>query len=60
MIRILIVDLLKQIEENSLAYKTIEDDDRYYIQTAIVIQAFSGKVYLETIHDISSIFAYNR
>lgn len=50
------VDLLKQIEENSLSYKTIEDDGHYYIQTATVLQAFSGKVYLETIHDISSVF----
>ncbi|MBU5426923.1 HAMP domain-containing histidine kinase [Tissierella pigra] len=50
------VNLLKQLEDNSLLYKTIEYNGRYYIQTASILQTFSGKVYIETIHDISSIF----
>lgn len=49
-------DLLKQLEDDSLAYKTIEYDGGYYIQTASVLQTFSGRIYMETIHDISSIF----
>lgn len=51
------MNLLKQLEDDSLAYKTIEYNSSYYIQTASVLNTFSGKVYLETIHDISSIFA---
>lgn len=48
--------LKKQLEDNSLLYKTIEYNGSYYIQTASVLQTFTGKVYLETSHDISSIF----
>ena len=51
------MNLLKQLEDDSLAYKTIEYNSSYYIQTASILNTFSGKVYLETIHDISSIFA---
>ena len=50
------MNLLKQLEDNSLSYKTIEYNGSYYIQTASVLQTFTGKVYLETSHDISSIF----
>lgn len=50
------MNLLKQLEDDSLAYKTIEYNGSYYIQTASVLNTFSGKVYLETIHDISSVF----
>ncbi len=50
------MDLLKQLEDNLLVYKIIEYDGGYYIQTASVLQIYSGKVYLETFHDISSIF----
>jgi len=50
------MNLLKQLEDNSMSYKTIEYNGSYYIQTASVLQTFTGKVYLETIHDISSIF----
>lgn len=50
------MNLLKELEEDFLVYKTIENEGRYYIQTASVLQIFSGKVYLETFHDISSIF----
>jgi signal transduction histidine kinase len=50
------MNLLKQLEDNSLSYKTIEYNGSYYIQTASVLQTFTGKVYLETIHNISSIF----
>jgi signal transduction histidine kinase len=49
-------DLLKQLEDNSLAYKIIEYDGGYSIQTASILQTFNGKTYIETIHDISSIF----
>ncbi len=49
-------DLLKQLEDNSLAHKTIEHDGGYYIQTASILQTFNGRIYMETIHDISSIF----
>lgn len=51
------MNLLEQLEDNSLSYKTIEHKGSYYIQTASVLNTFSGKVYLETIHDISSIFS---
>ncbi len=49
-------DLLKQLEADSLAHKTIEYDGLYYIQTASILQTFNGRIYMETIHDISSIF----
>lgn len=49
-------ELLKLLEDNSMTYKAIEYDGRYYIQTATVLQTFSGKMYIETVHDISSIF----
>jgi signal transduction histidine kinase len=49
-------DLLEQLEDNSLAYKIIEYDSGWYIQTASILQTFNGKIYMETIHDISSIF----
>lgn len=50
-------NLLEQLEDNSLSYMVIEYKGSYYIQTASALNIFSGKVYLETIHDISSIFA---
>ncbi|ASA20695.1 sensor histidine kinase [Paenibacillus donghaensis] len=50
------MNLLKQLEENFLLHKTIGYDGRYYIQTAAVLQTSSKKVYLETFHDITSIF----
>lgn len=49
-------ELLKLIEDNSMTYKATEYDGRYYIQTATVLQTFSGSMYIETVHDISSIF----
>lgn len=50
------MNLLEQLKDQSLSYMTIEHKGSYYIQTASVFNTFSGKVYLETIHDISSIF----
>lgn len=49
-------DWMKQLEDNFLAYKIIEYDGSSYIQTASVLQTFSGRIYMETVHDISSIF----
>lgn len=49
-------DLLKQLEDDSLAYKIIEYDGGYFIQTASILQTFNGKTYIETVHDISLIF----
>jgi signal transduction histidine kinase len=49
-------DLLKQLEDNFLAHKIIKYDSGCYIQTASVLQTFSGRIYMETVHDISSIF----
>ncbi len=50
------MDLLEQLEDNSIVYKAIEYEGGYYIQTASVLQTFSGRMYMETVHDISSIF----
>jgi signal transduction histidine kinase len=49
-------DLLKQLKDNSLAYKTTEYDGSCYIQTASVLQTFGGRMYMETIYNISSVF----
>jgi signal transduction histidine kinase len=49
-------DLLKQLKGNSLAYKITEYGGSYYIQTASVLQTFSGRMYMETLHNISSVF----
>lgn len=48
--------LLNQLEDDSLAYKIIKYDSGYYIQAASILQTYNGKIYMETIHDISSIF----
>lgn len=50
-------NLLGQLKDNTLAYGTIKYESSYYIRTASLFQVFEGKVYLETIHDISSIFS---
>lgn len=49
-------NLLETIEDNSLSYVVMAYKGNYYIQTASVLNTLSGKVYLETTHDISSIF----
>ncbi len=48
--------LLQELKDNSLIYKPGKYNDQYYIQTASVLQTLDDKVYIETIHDISSIF----
>lgn len=49
-------DLLKQLEDNFLAYKITRDNNGHYIQTASSLQTNNGTMYMETFHDISSVF----
>jgi signal transduction histidine kinase len=49
-------DLRKQGKEDTLLYVIVRSSDRYYVQTASALPTFDGIVYLETFHDISSLF----
>lgn len=49
-------ELLNQLKDSSLVYETIDDGDSHYIQTASILQTVNGTMYIETFHDISSIF----
>lgn len=48
--------LLDQAQENICAYRVIQAEDHYYIQTGRKINALDRMLYLETLRDVSEVF----
>lgn len=48
--------LLDQAKENICAYRVIQAEDHYYIQTGRKINALDRMLYLETLRDVSEVF----
>lgn len=49
--------LILQVEENTGAYQVISQDDHYYIQTGIMVSVLDRHLYLETMKDVTEVFA---
>ncbi len=49
--------LLADIEEQTQAYQIIHPDRRYYIQTGIQVNALDRVLYLETMRDVTEVYA---
>ena len=48
--------ILSEAEGNELAYKITEIGGRYYIQTAVKVNATYRELYLETLRDVTNVF----
>ncbi|GBF73493.1 putative two-component sensor histidine kinase [Paenibacillus sp. 598K] len=46
----------QQLAEDTLAYETWRDASRHYIQAASWMETTSGRIYVETIRDVTSVF----
>ncbi|MCM1063342.1 MAG: HAMP domain-containing histidine kinase [Eubacterium sp.] len=49
--------LIQQVEESTGAYQVVEQDDHYYIQTGIMVNVLDRHLYLETMEDVTEVFA---
>ena len=49
--------LLQQISEEARTYQVIQQGEHYYIQTGIMVDALDRHLYLETMEDVTEIFA---
>lgn len=49
--------LIWQVEENIRAYQIIRRGEHYYIQTGIMVTALDRNLYLETMEDVTEVFA---
>lgn len=48
--------LLAQIGEQTRAYQIIHPDERYYIQTGVMVNALDRALYLETMRDVTEVY----
>lgn len=53
-------ELLSTMEEQTRVYRVIESGGHYYIQTGIVTAAMDRSLYLETMRDVTDVFAERR
>lgn len=49
--------LLQQINEEARIYQVIQEGEHYYIQTGVMVDALDRHLYLETMEDVTEIFA---
>ncbi len=49
--------LIGQVEENIRAYQIIPQGEHYYIQTGIMVNVLDRNLYLETMEDVTEVFA---
>lgn len=49
--------LLSRIDETTRSYQVIQNGERYYIQTGVMVNALDRNLYLETLEDVTEIFA---
>ncbi len=49
--------LLQQTDKNTRTYQVIQEGEHYYIQTGIMVDALDRHLYLETMEDVTEIFA---
>ncbi len=50
-------ELLKTVQENQYSYRVIRLGDKYYIQTGSSVNALGRALHLETLRDVSQVFA---
>ena len=49
--------LIEQVEEDTRAYQVILQGEHYYIQTGIMVNVMDRHLYLETMEDVTEVFA---
>lgn len=49
--------LLTRIGEQTRAYQIIHPDEHYYIQTGVMVDALDRMLYLETMRDVTEVYA---
>lgn len=49
--------LLAEIGEQTRAYQIIHPDEHYYIQTGVMVDALNRMLYLETMRDVTEVYA---
>ncbi len=49
--------LIQQVEENTRAYQVVQQGEHYYIQTGIMVNVMDRHLYLETMEDVTEVFA---
>ena len=49
--------LIQQVGENTGAYQVIRQGEHYYIQTGIMVNVMDRHLYLETMEDVTEVFA---
>lgn len=49
--------LLQDIAENSRSWQILQQGEHYYIQTGIMVNALDRNLYLETMEDVTEVFA---
>lgn len=49
--------LIQQVEKNTRVYQVIRQGEHYYIQTGIMVTALDRNLYLETMEDVTEVFA---
>lgn len=52
--------LLESIEENIRAWRVIQKEENYYIQTGIQLNVMDRTIYLETMEDVTEVFEERR
>ncbi|MBR1701333.1 MAG: HAMP domain-containing histidine kinase [Lachnospiraceae bacterium] len=50
-------DFLEQIDAKTRIYRVIQRENRYYVQTGAVITSLDRAIYLETMKDVTEVFA---
>ncbi|MCM1569259.1 MAG: HAMP domain-containing histidine kinase [Roseburia sp.] len=50
-------DFFDNIQENTRIYQVIQDEERYYIRTGTLINTLDRKLYLETMKDVTAVYA---
>ncbi len=48
--------LLQTIVENSRSWQVIQQGERYYVQTGVMVNALDRNLYLETMEDVTEVF----
>lgn len=51
------VELILQVDENTGAYQVVQQGEHYYIQTGTMVNVMDRHLYLETMEDVTEVFA---
>lgn len=50
-------ELIQQVREDTGAYQVVRQGEHYYIQTGIMVNVLNRNLYLETMEDVTEVFA---